>query len=100
MRSALREIVPSEILERKQKAYVIRKPLLSLEAEREKIQALFAEPLLAEYGLIVPTQIRAVARSVAEGRETHLWKSLMRSISFELWLRAQSKHLRCSTPTL
>ncbi len=100
MRSALREIVPSEILERKQKAYVIRKPLLSLEAEHEKIQALFAQPLLAEYGLIVPTRIRAAARSVAEGREPHLWKSLMRSISFELWLKAQSKHLSGSAPIL
>ena len=90
MRNALKGIVPAEVLERKRKAYVIRKPLLSLQTATDKIQALFTKPLLAEYGLVIPSILRSAAQSVSAGREPQLWTSLMRSISFELWLRSGS----------
>jgi asparagine synthase (glutamine-hydrolysing) len=90
MRSALRDIVPIEILERRRKAYVVRKPLISLQAGREKIRALFMKPLLAEHGLVVPSILQRAAHSVCEGREPQLWTSVMRCISFELWLQARS----------
>jgi asparagine synthase (glutamine-hydrolysing) len=90
MRNALRGIVPAEVLERKRKAYVVRTPLLSLQTETDKIQALFTKPLLAEYGLVIPSILQSAAQSVSAGREPQLWTSLMRSISFELWLRTRS----------
>jgi asparagine synthase (glutamine-hydrolysing) len=90
MRSALRGIVPAEVLERKRKAYVVRKPLLSLQNARDDIQALFTHPLLAEYGLVIPSILQSAAQSVSAGREPQLWTSLMRSISLELWLRSGS----------
>jgi asparagine synthase (glutamine-hydrolysing) len=90
MRNALKGIVPPEILERRRKAYVVRKPLLSLQAESGKILALFARPVLAEYGLISGPTVRAAVQLIAEGREPQLWTSLMRCISLELWLRSAS----------
>jgi asparagine synthase (glutamine-hydrolysing) len=89
MRSALKDIVPSEILERRRKAYVVRRPLSSLQVESEKLQALFSEPRLAEYGLVNSAEVRSALRSVANGQRTRLWPSLMKSISFELWLRSK-----------
>lgn len=94
MRNALSGIVPADILERRRKAYVVRKPLLSLQTEHDKLQALFEQPLLAEYGLVVPSRLRAVVRAVCAGRETELWKPLMRCILLELWLRS-----RATTPS-
>jgi asparagine synthase (glutamine-hydrolysing) len=90
MRNALKDVVPTEILERRRKAFVVRKPLLSLQASSEKILSLFEKPVLAEYGLISVAMVRTAVHSVAEGREPQLWTSLMRCISLELWLRAAS----------
>lgn len=90
MRNALRDIVPAEILERKRKAYVIRKPLISLQGEYERILALFTNSLVAEHGLVAPSKLRRATRSVCDGREPHHWRAVMRYISLELWLRAQA----------
>jgi asparagine synthase (glutamine-hydrolysing) len=88
MRGALKGLVPEEILERKRKAYVVRKQLLSLQMGYMQVHALFQRPLLAELGLVIPAKVLSALRSVSEGREQHLWRPLMRSISFELWLRS------------
>jgi asparagine synthase (glutamine-hydrolysing) len=89
MRSALKDIVPSEILERRRKAYVVRRPLSSLQEQHEKLQSLFSNPRLADYGLITSAGIRSALRSVADGQGVRLWPSLVKSISFELWLRSE-----------
>jgi asparagine synthase (glutamine-hydrolysing) len=89
MRSALKNIVPPEVLERKRKAYVIRRHLSSLAGQHEKIQGLLSKPRLADYGLIAPARIRSALRTVASGRQVQLWPSIVRSISFELWLRSR-----------
>jgi asparagine synthase (glutamine-hydrolysing) len=87
MRRALKTIVPVEILERRRKAFLIRGPLTSIRTGKEKIGALFASPLSAEYGFIDPIKIRSLAELIAHGEETRLWKHLMKAIAFELWLR-------------
>jgi asparagine synthase (glutamine-hydrolysing) len=89
MRSALKDIVPAEILERRRKAYVIRKPLTSLQNANKKIQELFVRSRLAEYGFIAPAALCAALNSITDGQGTQCWPFLMRSISLELWLRSQ-----------
>jgi asparagine synthase (glutamine-hydrolysing) len=89
MRRALKDIVPREILERKRKAYVVRRHLSSLTDQCEKIQDLFSKSRLADYGLILPAKFRQTLQAVAAGQQLHLWPSLMRSISFELWLQSR-----------
>jgi asparagine synthase (glutamine-hydrolysing) len=69
MRSALKDIVPSEVLERKRKAYIVRRHLSSLEGQQEKLQALFSKPRLADYGLVAPAAVRSALRSVAAGQK-------------------------------
>lgn len=93
MRSALKDIVPPEILERRRKAYVARMPLSSLQREHEKIRALFEQSRLEEYGLVASSKLLPALRSIANGQDTQLWPSVMRSISFELWLRSQPSAL-------
>jgi asparagine synthase (glutamine-hydrolysing) len=88
MRNALRGIVPDEILERRRKAYIVRQPLIALQADRAKIEALLAKPLVVEYGLVIPSRLQTAVRSVCTGHEPQLWPSLLRCISFELWLQA------------
>jgi asparagine synthase (glutamine-hydrolysing) len=103
MRRALKTMVPTEILERRRKAFLIRGPLASIRTGKEKIGSLFAAPLSAEYGFIDPMKIRSRLELIARGKETRLWKHLMKAIAFELWLRdgsadfpatERSRHLR------
>ena len=89
MRRALKDIVPREILERKRKAYVVRRHLASLTDRCEKIQYLFSKPRLADYDLILPAKFRQTLQAVVAGQQIHMWSSLMRSISFELWLQSR-----------
>ena len=89
MRNALKGIVPEEVLERKRKAYVVRKPLFSLQSAHEKLTTLFSDSRLAERGLISPSAIQPVLERVADGNQLQDWPPLMRSISLELWLRSK-----------
>jgi asparagine synthase (glutamine-hydrolysing) len=89
MRTALRNIVPDAVLERKRKAYVVRKHLSSLANEHEKLRDLLLKPRLADYGLASPAKLMSVLEAVVSGEQINLWPSLTRSISFELWLRSK-----------
>jgi asparagine synthase (glutamine-hydrolysing) len=89
MRGALKNIVPVEILERRRKAYVIRKHLSSLAAQQEKLQDLLLKPRLADYGLVAPARLVSALRAVVGGHQVHMWPPVTRSISFELWLRSR-----------
>ena len=92
MRSALKGTVPTEVLERRRKAYVSRRPISSVQRHHEKIDNLLMESHLEQYGLANGKLMRSALSSVVEGRCPHLWPPLARSISLELWLR--------STPTV
>jgi len=52
MRRALKTIVPTEVLDRKRKAYVMRNPLTSLRQAGSQIERLFSASHLAQRGLI------------------------------------------------
>lgn len=91
MRRALKEIIPAQILERRRKAFLIRGPLALLQANKERIEAIFADSFAAEYGFIDPRVLLSSLQLTVQGTD-HKWRrSLMNTILFELWLRAQSE---------
>ena len=87
MRRALRSVVPEEILERRRKAYQIRGPLSAMQEKRSKIDRLFANALIGDRGLIQPTRLQAALSLTNKSNDIRWWKTLMRAIAFELWLR-------------
>ena len=98
MRRALQNVVPSEVLERKRKAYVERSPVVLLQMVRERIEATLADPLSVQCGFIDPTSLDRFMTSILGGQDTKGWPWLIKTILFEVWLRRQSKYLRPAEP--
>jgi asparagine synthase (glutamine-hydrolysing) len=86
MRRALKDIVPSKILERRRKAFLIRGPINLIRREREWITSRFRYLRCVELGLVDPSSLPASLDSVALEGDPKWWPFLMRLISFELWL--------------
>lgn len=63
MRRAFKGLVPTEILERRRKAYVSRSPVAALQNAHDTIAALLAKPLSAEHGFIDPYKAIAAVES-------------------------------------
>ena len=97
MRQALREIVPTEILERRQKAFLMRGPLARLQHAHEDIRALFADSRMAGYGWIDPDKFRYALDATASGAEARWWPAVTKTIALELWLRSNPMNLRATT---
>lgn len=87
MRRALRGIVPEEILERKQKAYQLRGPVVGLQQKRDLLRQLFEKSILAELGYIDAGPFLLALDRTCAGDMT-LWFSIMQTIALELWLRS------------
>ena len=87
MRRALAHIVPTEVLERRRKAYQLRAPLHALQQAHRGLEKLFAHPMLAEAGLIDRETLQRSLRRTAEGDPAH-WQAMLRTIALELWLRS------------
>jgi asparagine synthase (glutamine-hydrolysing) len=92
MRRALVGIVPPEIVERKQKAYLARRPLLALQRARSDIEKLFRNSLAAEHGFIEPKLFLEALDAVVTGKDSRQSFALMKTIGFEIWLRSIEKH--------
>lgn len=88
MRRALKDIVPTQILERKRKAYVSRSPLVLLQKKEHHIQALFAKSLAADFGLIDQERFLSTLSRTAKGADIEWWSALMATVNLELWLRS------------
>jgi asparagine synthase (glutamine-hydrolysing) len=88
MRRALAGIVPSEISERRQKAYLAKRPVLALGRARSGIEKLFRDSLSAGHGFIDPTMFLKALGDVIDGRDSRPSFALMKTISFEIWLRS------------
>jgi asparagine synthase (glutamine-hydrolysing) len=101
MRRALANIVPYEVLERRRKAYQLRAPLRALQQAHDVLGKLFAEPMLADAGLIDVTVLRQSLRRTAEG-DPAWWQAMLRTIALELWLRSivQGNNHRAGNPPL
>jgi len=106
MRRALRHIVPSEVLERRRKAYRIRGPLAVFQNSKEKLLLLFKNSLVAEQGLVDLPALRLAIELTSSGQSFVWWQPLMKTIAYELWLRASwtksligaSSHLQTFVP--
>lgn len=90
MRRALKDIVPTEILERRRKAFITRGPLAWLHEVREQIEALFADSLAAECGFIDPKALGSSLELTLRGVDQRWRAALMKTIYLELWLNARN----------
>lgn len=100
MRRALRGIVPSEILERRRKAFQSRAPLNALRQAQSKLESLFSDPVVAGAGYIALDPLRDEIGRVTQG-EAEWVQALLKTIALELWLRSSSEagNLRSSETT-
>jgi asparagine synthase (glutamine-hydrolysing) len=87
MRRALKRVVPTEILERKRKAYMSHGPLTRLRNAQPKIEELFSNPLSADYGLIDRDRFLLAFRTVLAG-DLKWIGALTKAIGVELWLQS------------
>jgi asparagine synthase (glutamine-hydrolysing) len=87
MRRSLAGIVPAEILDRKRKAYVSRRPLIHLEAFFPKIEALFKNSVLESQGWL---DRKAFLEALAGARHGQLESivPILASLQMELWLQS------------
>lgn len=88
MRQALRGLVPDEILNRRRKAFAVRRPLVSLGRAAEEIRGLLQNPLLDQYDLIKRAQFDHMLEATLSGRSSDDWKFLLKAVELEIWLRA------------
>ncbi|HEY2470917.1 MAG TPA: asparagine synthase-related protein [Terracidiphilus sp.] len=86
MRRGLKDIVPAGILDRRRKAFVVRSPIVALQANAAELEKLFCAPIAADYGFIEPNRLRDLIHAVVSGREVMRWAELMRAVALELWL--------------
>ncbi|WP_158822475.1 asparagine synthetase B [Granulicella sp. S156] len=89
MRRALAGIVPTEILERRRKAYLIRGPLSALRGTQSKISSLFDSSHIGDRGFVFVPKLQASLEEIAAGRDLRWVHALMRAIAFELWLQGR-----------
>jgi len=99
MRRALRDIVPSEILERRRKGYVTRGPLIALQNASEQIETSFDDSILVKSGFIDMPGLRRSMTSIVSGTNTVEWPFVMRTILFDRWLKANPS-LSYGSPSL
>jgi asparagine synthase (glutamine-hydrolysing) len=88
MRKALAGIVPSNVLERKRKAFVARSPLVSLRAARHAERPALRGALASEFGLIDRVQFTAATDQTLRGEDIKWLPALIRTIYVELWLHS------------
>lgn len=85
MRRALRGIVPSEILERKRKAFQGRSTLAALSTERQALDELTNGMLLASLGIVREEDFRRGLDAARRGGTPSV--PLARALALEIWLR-------------
>jgi asparagine synthase (glutamine-hydrolysing) len=94
MRRALVGIVPTEILERRRKAFLVRGPLAVLQKSERTIRALFSNLLAADRGFIDPGQLRSAFDLTICNGDPKWTRPILMTIAFELWLRSGARALQ------
>jgi asparagine synthase (glutamine-hydrolysing) len=97
MRRALKDIVPTEILERRRKANLVRGPLLSLQNARIQLEKLLVKSLAVEHGYIDPLQIQLACNLATSGKDIQWSMHFRRTIGFELWLEPAQLADNCTS---
>ena len=86
MRRALRGIVPSELLNRKRKAYVVRTAITEISTQWDRLRETSQHLMVSSLG-IVATEALSEALDKAHGGERIPIVTLMRTLGIEGWLR-------------
>jgi asparagine synthase (glutamine-hydrolysing) len=94
MRHALRGVVPIDVLERRRKAYVSHGPLKLIPQNRRAIAQLFAEPVSANSGWILPQRFSVTLDTMDAGSISEWLAPTIRAINLELWLRSKGTQAR------
>jgi asparagine synthase (glutamine-hydrolysing) len=92
-RNALRGIVPSEILERKRKSFVVRGPMTALVEASKRIES--GKMITALLGIVDPDSLLQYLSRVRAGEEVAI-VPLMRLLTIERWLHGFAGHLQTS----
>jgi asparagine synthase (glutamine-hydrolysing) len=85
-RRALVDIVPEELLNRKRKAFVVRRPLVTIASHWTDLIALIQPMLASELGIIDAVRFRSALRKARERQEVPL-VPLLRTLVVESWLK-------------
>jgi asparagine synthase (glutamine-hydrolysing) len=91
MRRALTGIVPAEILNRRRKAYVSRRPIASLQDARSRIERILIHPELSKHSLVDAVLLRDAFSRQLSGDLTWFGQ-ITAAINVELWLRGSVAH--------
>ena len=86
MRRALTGIVPSELLNRKRKAFVTRGPRTGMEREWPRLVQLSQHMLVSSLGIADSTRFLEGLRKLRQGADDPI-VPLIRTLGIELWLR-------------
>ena len=94
MRRALRGIVPSEVLERKRKAFIMRGPAVSLAENQSRLLSLASSSRLGDLGYVDELSLKSRlakfdALSGSDGQH-----HLLLAIQLELWMRRSAKNAK------
>jgi len=91
MRSALKGIVPDEVLERRRKAFLLASVLKQIRRLEPRFEQLIDTSLLADSGFIEKDAFRRALRNTINGQDLRWWGLIQRTIGLETWLRVASQ---------
>lgn len=97
MRRALVGIVPRELLERKRKAYVSRRPMEDISSMRLAFIRMSRHLACASIGIVDTERFSEALKLAQQGREVPV-VALLRTIAIESWLRNLAAQKVCSVP--
>jgi asparagine synthetase B (glutamine-hydrolysing) len=90
MRRALKGLVPDEILSRKTKGTVSRRPLLAIANDWNQLGDILDDSVMAQHGFVDQHKLRD-ALLAAKGGDAPQLLRLLSTISLELWLRDMAR---------
>ena len=91
MRRALRNIMPIEILERKRKAFTIRRPVLNIRNNHDSIVSLFQRSEIADRGYIDRVLLLRAFDEFVKSTNIRWHRCLTRAVQLEKWLQSRAR---------
>lgn len=91
MRRALCGIVPKQVIERRRKGYLIRKPLMALQRNEAQIRHLLQNSIVCQRFDLHMDQLQSAFELLKAGDGLHWRPAFDRFILLELWLRAKEE---------
>jgi asparagine synthase (glutamine-hydrolysing) len=89
LRAAMRGILPEQVRMRKTKGSATARLIWSLTKERERIEEMLRDPLLAQLGCVEPTTFRRAYEDARVGKVSTL-QYIYSALSLETWLTVQN----------